>query len=372
MTDLEISLIRTDGGTQPRAGLSPDVIEEYAEAMREGAQFPPVTIFYDGESHWLSDGFHRLEAAEQIVTLTIAADIHQGTRRDAVLHSVGVNAEHGLRRSPADKRRAVETLLRDTEWSQWSDNAIAKACKVDHKTVTRIRTDLGIPKSNIRTGLDSRTVNTTNIGKKPTSDSSPGSKLEKHEEEAIYRPDQRTISITAETVEEESAPAAEKINEEKSINGRSGVDSAWEEATKDLPREDKAGSELPLQIGDRVKSIYQDRFGTVIKIQGGLVSTQWEDGFTSTERRGEIQPVPPAPTAVDQSQPQVELDENPVESLQRCSEARARFRLSWYGREVEVEGQISALMIDWEYEGRKGQTQVPIDQVVSILAGDKA
>jgi len=34
---------------------------------------------------------------------------------DAVFNSVGANAEHGLRRTNADKRRAVLTLLNDDE-----------------------------------------------------------------------------------------------------------------------------------------------------------------------------------------------------------------------------------------------------------------
>jgi hypothetical protein len=44
-----------------------------------------------------------------------------------------------LRRSNADKRRAVETLLADPEWMTWSDNAIAKACAVSPRTVSAIR-----------------------------------------------------------------------------------------------------------------------------------------------------------------------------------------------------------------------------------------
>ena len=34
--------------------------------MEEGAIFPPVTVFFDGEHFWLADGFHRVQAAETI------------------------------------------------------------------------------------------------------------------------------------------------------------------------------------------------------------------------------------------------------------------------------------------------------------------
>jgi hypothetical protein len=72
----------------------------------------------------------------------IAADVRQGTRRDAVLYSVGANALHGYPRSNDDKRRAVMTLLRDDEWSGWSDSEIARRCCVDHKTVGRLRAEI--------------------------------------------------------------------------------------------------------------------------------------------------------------------------------------------------------------------------------------
>lgn len=178
---LELSAIRLDGGTQPRFELNQDVIEEYAEAMKAGAIFPPVTVFYDGTFYWLADGFHRFEAAKKTGALSITADLKQGTQREAILHSAGVNASHGLRRTSTDKRRAVETLLHDPEWRNWSDSAIAKTCQVDNKTVARIRSDLGIPKSTSRKATNGRVINVANIGKRtkdspsPSQPSAPGS-----------------------------------------------------------------------------------------------------------------------------------------------------------------------------------------------------
>jgi len=63
----------------------------------------------------------------------IACFVYQGTRREAVLYSVGANADHkpALPRSREDKRRAVMTLLQDPEWGKWSNCQIAKACRVD-------------------------------------------------------------------------------------------------------------------------------------------------------------------------------------------------------------------------------------------------
>lgn len=139
---LAITSIRTDGGTQPRAELVESAIDEYAEALASGATFPPVIVFYDGAAHWLADGFHRVCAHQRAGLADVLADVRQGTQRDAVLFSAGANSGHGLRRSNADKRRAVETLLRDEEWGAKSDNWIANQCRVSHPFVGKVRAQL--------------------------------------------------------------------------------------------------------------------------------------------------------------------------------------------------------------------------------------
>ena len=92
--------------------------------------------------YWLADGFHRVGAARKIGRETIEAEVKDGSARDAILHGIGANASHGLRRTQADKQRAVERLLKDPEWARWSDRKIAEVAKVDHKTVGKIRRDL--------------------------------------------------------------------------------------------------------------------------------------------------------------------------------------------------------------------------------------
>jgi ParB-like nuclease domain len=136
---LRLETIRIDGDAQPREEISNDVVAQYRDDMEAGATFPAVTVFHDGKDYWLADGFHRHRAARALGWTRIAADVHRGTQRDAILHSCGANTTHGLRRSNADKRRAVERLLRDPEWCRWSDSEIARVCTVDHKTVAAAR-----------------------------------------------------------------------------------------------------------------------------------------------------------------------------------------------------------------------------------------
>ncbi|NDJ20926.1 hypothetical protein GS682_04560 [Nostoc sp. B(2019)] len=139
---IQIAVIKLDGGTQSRAGINQQTIDEYAIAWREGAKFPLVILFYDGENYWLGDGYHRCISAKLAGLTEIEADIRQGTRRDAVLYSVGANSSHGLRRTNDDKRRAIATLLNDEEWCQWSDREIARRTGTHHDTVGRIRAEL--------------------------------------------------------------------------------------------------------------------------------------------------------------------------------------------------------------------------------------
>ncbi|SFI85528.1 hypothetical protein SAMN02799642_02923 [Methylobacterium brachiatum] len=72
----------------------------------------------------------------------LPCDVRQGGLRDAILHSAGANAAHGLRRSNADKRRAVLMLLQDEEWGQWNNSEIARRCAVDEGLVRRMRAEL--------------------------------------------------------------------------------------------------------------------------------------------------------------------------------------------------------------------------------------
>lgn len=139
---ITLNAIQVDGGTQSRATLNQHVVDDYAAAIKDGATFPPIVVFYDGKKHWLADGFHRFHAFQKLGREAVVADVRQGTRRDAILHSVGANETHGLRRTNDDKRRAVLTLLNDSVWSKWTDREIGRACQVDHKTVGKIRTEL--------------------------------------------------------------------------------------------------------------------------------------------------------------------------------------------------------------------------------------
>jgi hypothetical protein len=134
------------------------MVTNYSEALLEGAIFPPVTVFFDGDHYYLADGFHRYLANEYANSPNIECTVINGTLRDAILFSLSANYDHGLHRTNSDKRKAVVTMLEDFEWTDWSDREIAKWCKVSHKLVATIRTEMGIKKTEVKYERDGKVL----------------------------------------------------------------------------------------------------------------------------------------------------------------------------------------------------------------------
>jgi hypothetical protein len=140
---LPIDSISVDTRAQSRVEIDTDLVKEYCEAMKAGAVFPPMVVYQDSDSaYWLSEGFHRIAAYRQAEITECPCTIKNGDLRDAILNSCGSNAEHGKRRTNADKHHAVEIMLADADWNQFSDREIAKQCVVSHEFVRKIRTSV--------------------------------------------------------------------------------------------------------------------------------------------------------------------------------------------------------------------------------------
>ena len=148
-------------GLQTRAVLDMETVREYAEAEAErGAVFPPVTLFFDGSKYWLGDGFHRVAMARQQGKKRVAAEVREGTRDDAVWFACGANKEHGLPRTNADKRRALEIALK--MHPEMSNEAIAQHVGVSRVFVINFRKTLSAQVVNRlppepRVGVDGKT-----------------------------------------------------------------------------------------------------------------------------------------------------------------------------------------------------------------------
>jgi len=130
-------------GLQSRASLDQDYINELAELISGGVELPPIVVFRDDTEEstcHLADGFHRLHAHFSAKKLTIKVKYIKGTRDDAMWHAAGANKAHGLRRTNADKRKAVAMAIRTKP--NLSDAAIAEHVGVHRNTVLEIRHEL--------------------------------------------------------------------------------------------------------------------------------------------------------------------------------------------------------------------------------------
>lgn len=154
--EVELSRIRIDGQTQPRVEIDEDVVAEYAEDMAAGFPFPPVVVFCEGATVWLADGFHRYHAAKRAGLDRIKAMAYGGGATLARWYACGANRTHGLRRTNADKRRAVEMAL--SLHPEHSDRALAEHCGVSERTVWTVRHHIMTPaicgSREVRVGVD--------------------------------------------------------------------------------------------------------------------------------------------------------------------------------------------------------------------------
>ena len=158
LQDLSLERIDVHGGTQTRVKTDDDAISSYAAEMAQGTVFPPITVFFDGATYWLADGFHRYLAAKRVEAPTLSAEVHEGGRSDALRHALGANATNGVYRNNADKRNAVEIALR--EWSDRANPVIAEICRVSVELVRQIRREMTqaqkLPQSETVTGRDGK------------------------------------------------------------------------------------------------------------------------------------------------------------------------------------------------------------------------
>ncbi len=139
--DIEIEALVLDDELFPRERIDRMKVDEYAEVMREeGAQFPPVRAIRlrDGRL-MVIDGWHRINAAKRLDLRTLPTRIRSGEWFDAIEAAAASNARHGLPRTNADKRRAVEMLFVMPKWRDASDREIARHCMVSHTFVAGMR-----------------------------------------------------------------------------------------------------------------------------------------------------------------------------------------------------------------------------------------
>lgn len=207
---LPLEQLVTDAGTQVREALDDDTIGEYADALQDGARFPPVVVFRAKDTVVLADGFHRVQAYRKAGRTEIEADVHQGGQEEALWFALGANRAHGQRLSGNDKRRAIEIAYE--AWPDLSQRQIAKQVGCTQPYVGQVRaqlkTSFQLPDQVV--GRDGRKRPATRPPRSRGTDSTEagGGTPPSQEPRSADRPDPEAQETASATIPEDAAEAA--------------------------------------------------------------------------------------------------------------------------------------------------------------------
>ena len=96
---------------QVRDDLDPRTVKRYADAMRDGTEFPPIEVAVIDGLPYIVDGFHRFEATSQNGWREILANVRQMTRAEASQIAATANLTHGLKLKDREVARAKRKML---------------------------------------------------------------------------------------------------------------------------------------------------------------------------------------------------------------------------------------------------------------------
>lgn len=151
-THLHPDSIRRDGQTQLRLELDQEALKRYEQLIVNNNYKWPfndnIVVFFDGENHWLADGFqrevawiHAFAQQEQSVP-PYPVDVKTGSLRDALYYSLHHANRHGVPFTRQDRREIAMRLIQDSEWTNYSNREIAKIAQLDEKTIRTLRREL--------------------------------------------------------------------------------------------------------------------------------------------------------------------------------------------------------------------------------------
>lgn len=187
---------------QSRTELDRDLVQSYADLMRDGVQFPPIKIINVDSQYILVCGFHRFHAAEAIGEYEIEAEVTSGTWRDVQLLKWQSNATHGKPLTRLEKRTLALEMLADEECVKWSDRKIGKHIGVSHVLVNSLRKKPVLQPDKVQAEPSTVKADTTkpavNINNPADTDPAPDDALSEHE-------------VMIETLADENAELTKKL-----------------------------------------------------------------------------------------------------------------------------------------------------------------
>lgn len=136
-------LVFNEPRCQARFESSPEVINDYVALYKAEAELPPIEVFDVEGKLYIVDGFHRLAARIKLEETFIRCTVvDEGTMDDAAWYATGVNKGHGLRRTNADKRKAVQLALESEIGRERSSRDVAEHVGVSHTLVQEVQRQL--------------------------------------------------------------------------------------------------------------------------------------------------------------------------------------------------------------------------------------
>ena len=130
----------------------------------------PISVGELPDGLTVLDGHHRLEAARQAGLACVPVVVMASTMKEAMIFSAGANDHVGqaLKRTDADRRKAVQLLLSDPDCRKMTDTAISKVAGCSITTVGNIRRENPDFQSDIRVDRDGREIRASDSVKSPT------------------------------------------------------------------------------------------------------------------------------------------------------------------------------------------------------------
>lgn len=108
---LPINEVVLDKEIYPRTSSSWIVSYNYAQAMKTGSKFPPITVALLDGRYVLVDGKHRVDALKMNKEKYVGAEVLTGlTRKEAFIRAIELNISHGYPLTVYDKAVAVKKL----------------------------------------------------------------------------------------------------------------------------------------------------------------------------------------------------------------------------------------------------------------------
>ncbi len=274
-----------------------DLTDEYAESKAAGAILPdPLVCEVKDEERgaviYLVDGAHRLAAYIRLGILAVQCMVMFGTLKDAMLAAAACNVTHGLRRTIADKWRAVTMAL--SVVYEWTDNRIAEHCGVSANFVATVREkyklEHGITDdSGIRIDAGGRTIKPR---VRKTADDNHGAKESVDEQASDAPAVPHTIEEPQESPEG-TIPASETGGHETQANDRDhGEDDEVQQSEPNLAPEEQESLQVLEQLATKHSEKSQESPDDV-EPSGGMGDLEGE------EREGSL-PADAAPQELSQ------------------------------------------------------------------------